>query len=72
MSKGILMTAIREKCMDCSCDSTEEIRLCPDTKCALYPFRMGKNPFSKSKGNTTALLACKKEYKENPASNQSN
>lgn len=39
--------AIRAKCLDCSCDSPEEVRNCPVTDCALYPFRLGKNPFFK-------------------------
>jgi hypothetical protein len=37
--------AIRAKCLDCSCGSTAEIKDCPVTECALYPFRMGKNPY---------------------------
>lgn len=37
--------AIREKCLDCSCGQIKEIRLCPVTNCALYPFRFGKNPY---------------------------
>lgn len=37
--------AIRAKCLDCSCDSSEEVRNCPVIDCALYPFRFGKNPF---------------------------
>lgn len=37
--------AIRAKCLDCSCDSAAEVRKCPVTDCALYPFRFGKNPY---------------------------
>lgn len=37
--------AIRAKCLDCSCGSTEEVKLCPVTDCALYAFRFGKNPY---------------------------
>jgi hypothetical protein len=37
--------AIRAKCLECSCGSTAEIKDCPVTECALYPFRMGKNPY---------------------------
>ena len=36
--------AIREKCLDCCCGSSYEVRLCSSEKCALYPFRLGKNP----------------------------
>ena len=38
------MKAIRAKCLDCMCDQVNEIRLCPIEDCALYPFRLGKNP----------------------------
>jgi len=36
--------SIREKCVDCCCGSHKEIRLCPVTDCALYPYRMGRRP----------------------------
>lgn len=41
------LKAIRAKCLDCSGDYINEVRECPVTDCALYPFRMGKNPFRK-------------------------
>ena len=37
--------AIKQKCLDCSGWSRQEVELCPLTECALYPFRLGKNPF---------------------------
>lgn len=37
--------AIRAKCLECSCGNQNEVRLCPVDKCALYPFRFGKNPY---------------------------
>lgn len=37
--------AIREFCIDCCGGSRETVKVCPSVKCALYPFRMGKNPF---------------------------
>jgi len=36
--------AIREKCLECSCWQNEEVKECPATDCALYPFRFGKDP----------------------------
>ena len=36
--------SIRKKCLDCCCGSAKEVRLCTVTKCALYPYRMGKRP----------------------------
>ena len=38
------LKAIRAKCLDCVCGSSQEVELCPSTDCALYPFRRGKNP----------------------------
>ena len=38
------MTAIRHKCKDCSNWYDPEVKECPITTCALYPFRMGRNP----------------------------
>ena len=37
--------AIRAKCVDCCCGSTAEVKECQATKCPLYPFRFGKNPY---------------------------
>ena len=37
--------AIRAKCLECSCESPYEVRMCPIEDCALYPFRFGKNPY---------------------------
>lgn len=38
-------TAIRAKCVECSGGSLKEVSMCRVFKCALYPFRMGENPF---------------------------
>lgn len=40
-----VLTAIREKCLDCSSDAPSEVRRCTVVGCALWPFRMGTNPF---------------------------
>lgn len=37
--------AIRAKCLDCSAGNAAEIRKCVAYGCALWPFRMGRNPF---------------------------
>ena len=37
--------AIRAKCVDCSGGSESEARKCVAFGCALWPFRMGVNPF---------------------------
>jgi hypothetical protein len=40
-----VLDAIREKCIDCSGGSQSEVKLCRSMACALYPFRMRKNPW---------------------------
>lgn len=47
------LEAIKEKCLDCCCGIKSEIDRCPVTKCALYEFRKGKNPYSKRGKNMT-------------------
>ena len=37
--------AIRAFCVECCGGSSNEVKLCPSVRCALYPFRFGKNPF---------------------------
>lgn len=44
------LKAIRAKCLDCVCESAQEVRLCPATNCPLYPYRMGHNPNRKGVG----------------------
>ena len=36
--------AIRAKCLDCVADQPQEVRLCIDEKCPLWPYRMGHRP----------------------------
>ena len=38
------MKAIRAKCIECCCGNMAEVKECTITDCALYDFRMGKNP----------------------------
>ena len=37
--------AIRAKCLDCCAGSPGEVRKCTAIGCALWPMRMGTNPF---------------------------
>ena len=41
--------AIRSKCLECSAGQPKEVRECVIHDCALYPFRLGKNPNRKGK-----------------------
>lgn len=47
MSKEITnpVKAIRAKCLDCCCGSSNEVSLCSCDTCPLHPFRFGKNPY---------------------------
>jgi hypothetical protein len=40
-----VLRAIRAKCLDCSGGSHTEVADCLVKTCALYPFRMGRNPW---------------------------
>lgn len=43
------LKAIRERCLDCCCGNAAEVRKCVAVDCALWPFRMGTNPFRKKR-----------------------
>jgi hypothetical protein len=43
-TKAALLHVIRDKCLDCSCYQPGEVRLCPVTTCALWPYRFGRDP----------------------------
>lgn len=43
------LKAIREKCLDCCALNAAEVRKCVAVDCALWPFRMGANPFRKKR-----------------------
>jgi hypothetical protein len=40
-----VLTAIKAKCLDCSGGNKAEVRDCLVRNCALFPFRMGTNPW---------------------------
>lgn len=39
------LKAIREKCLDCCCGQSAEVKNCSIIRCPLHPFRLGSNPF---------------------------
>lgn len=43
------LKAIRLKCLDCSAYDRGEVRNCFVEKCPLFPFRLGRNPFRKTR-----------------------
>lgn len=44
MKKLSPLKAIREKCRDCMCGNSNEVKLCPSEDCPLFKYRFGKNP----------------------------
>ena len=64
--------AIRAKCLDCSCNQINEVKLCPIENCPLYPFRMGKNPFSTRKMTEEQRLAAAERLKRYREQNKKN
>lgn len=46
VEKPSMAKAIREKCIDCCCGDTAEVRKCIMDKCSLFPYRFGCNPKS--------------------------
>ena len=41
---------IRAFCLDCMADQPSMVRKCTSVGCDLWPYRLGKNPFSNRKG----------------------
>ena len=48
------LKAIKAKCIECCCGYALEVKNCVAKDCALFPFRFGKNPFSKKREYTEA------------------
>lgn len=58
------LKAIRLKCLDCSCGSSNEVKQCPITDCPLYEFRTGhlpKNENRKYVDNSRFLIEYQKQ-----------
>ena len=43
------MRAIRRKCLDCSGGQVTEVKLCETVTCPLWPFRVGRHPYTKTR-----------------------
>jgi hypothetical protein len=50
------LKAIRKNCLECSNDSSKEVKDCTITDCPLYSFRFGHNPHRKGVGNKQAVI----------------
>jgi hypothetical protein len=49
-TKAVILKAIRNNCLDCSCGQANEVRLCHLQHCPLWPFRFGKDPTPSRRG----------------------
>lgn len=47
-----ILSVIRAKCIDCSCGQYSEVANCQSKSCALWPYRMGNNPFRSGRSFT--------------------
>ena len=54
------LKAIRLKCLDCCCGSSNEVKLCTVERCPLYPFREGHNPYTAKREWTEEQRAAQK------------
>lgn len=61
----ITLKQIRKRCIDCYGGQIITVTKCEHPDCYLYSFRMGKNPYSKNKGNPQNLL-----YRKWPPTNK--
>jgi hypothetical protein len=55
------LAAIRAKCLDCCCGSFKSVKFCTldgvnSTRCALWPYRLGKRPATVRKGPNARFL----------------
>ena len=64
--------AIRAFCIDCCGGSSNEVKLCTAPKCALYPFRLGKNPYRTKREMTEEQRAAAAERLAKARQNKQN
>jgi hypothetical protein len=50
--------AIRERCLNCSCWDTSEVKICTFTDCNLYPYRVQENEGDSKKRNDDIRKYC--------------
>ena len=50
------LRAIRLNCLECVCYSAYEVKHCTANFCPLFPFRLGKVPGHKGRGNAVNLI----------------
>jgi len=65
-----VLKAIRAKCLDCSGGMQSEVRDCLVHDCALFPFRLGTNPWRTPMSEERRAVARETFAKANPRSNR--
>lgn len=70
-NKNSPLYRIRKHCLDCMGGSYREVERCSATDCALYPFRMGKNPFRAKREMTEEQRAAAAERLRKARENKS-
>ncbi len=50
------LKSIRLNCLECVCWSAYEVKHCTSPLCPLYPYRFGRVPGHKGKGNVKNLI----------------
>ena len=58
------LKAIRRRCLDCCCGSSQEVSLCPVHSCSLHPYRFGKRPGTLKREATPAQIERLKKARE--------
>ncbi len=62
------LKAIRAFCLQCVCESSPEVKLCPSTDtCPLWPHRFGKNPTITGKTSNPKGREALKKYNKGRA-----
>jgi len=58
------LRAIRRRCLDCCCGSSQEVGLCPVHSCSLFPYRFGKRPGGEKREASPAQIERLKKARE--------
>jgi hypothetical protein len=64
-SAAPILKIIRDKCIDCCCGQLAEVRKCTAVGCALWPYRLGFNPFRDTTKNRIAALKNPGNFRDN-------
>lgn len=66
------LDAIKDFCMECCGYQRDEVKTCSAPMCPLYDFRLGKNPYRKTKDYTEEELEKMRERIANARANKKN